>query len=159
MNTKKKQKKKEEEEEEGFIDIFIIMNTTYQFKRGHRLCWHESWEEKKGGNVHYGLCGFCNTKYTFGFSLSAPEFFFFFEAHFFGSGHCSMGPVHYLRDPKISFFNKTFTKNGPYSTIHTFKNYFVIVFLVFNKISGIQTHPKGLKKKKLDKWAVNDAFG
>ena len=38
MNTKKKTKKKEEEEEEGFIDIFIIMNTTYQFKRGHRLC-------------------------------------------------------------------------------------------------------------------------
>ena len=70
-----------------------------------------------------------------------------------------MGPMHYLQDPQISFFNKTFIKNESHGTIYMFKNYFVIVFLVLSKISGIQTHPKGLKKKKLDKWAVNDAFG
>ena len=50
-----------------------------------------------------------------------------------------MGPVHYLRDPKTSFFNKNFIKNGSHSTIHTFKNYFEIVFSIFSKISGIQT--------------------
>ena len=49
-------------------------------------------------------------------------------------------PVHYSRDPQTSFFNKTFIKNGSHDTIHTFKNYFVTVFSVFNKISGIQTH-------------------
>ena len=44
----------------------------------------------------------------------------------------SVGPVHCLWDPQTSFFNKTFIKNGPHSTIHTFKNYFVTMFLVFN---------------------------
>ena len=47
-------------------------------------------------------------------------------------------------DPQISFFINFFIKNGSYSTIHIFKNYFVTVFSVFsfNKISSIQTHPK-----------------
>ena len=35
-------------------------------------------------------------------------------------------------DPQISFFIKFFIKNGSYDTIHTFKNYFATVFLVFN---------------------------
>ena len=43
-----------------------------------------------------------------------------------------MGPVNNAWDPQTSFFNKTFIKNGSYSTIHTFKNYFATVFLVFN---------------------------
>ena len=30
------------------------------------------------------------------------------------------------------FFTKTFIKNGSHSTIHTFKNYFATVFLVFS---------------------------
>ena len=49
----------------------------------------------------------------------------------------SVGPVHYSRDPQTFFFNKTFIKNGSHGTIHTFKNYFVTVFSVFSKISGI----------------------
>ena len=51
-----------------------------------------------------------------------------------------VGLVHCSRDPQTSFFNKTFIKNGSHSTIYTFKNYFATVFLVFSKISGIQTH-------------------
>ena len=51
-----------------------------------------------------------------------------------------VGLVHCSRDLQTSFFNKTFIKNGSYDIIHTFKNYFVIVFSVFSKISGIQTH-------------------
>ena len=43
-----------------------------------------------------------------------------------------MGPVHCLRNPQPSFFNKTFIKNRFNGTIHTFKNYFAAVFLVFN---------------------------
>ena len=35
-------------------------------------------------------------------------------------------------DPQIFFFNKTFIKNGSHGTIHTFKNYFTTVFLVFS---------------------------
>ena len=33
-------------------------------------------------------------------------------------------------DPQISLFNNFFIKNGSHGTIHTFKNYFVIVFSV-----------------------------
>ena len=55
--------------------------------------------------------------------------------------HYLVCPVHCSRDPQISFFNKTFIKNGSHSTIHTFKNYFATVFSVFSKISGIQTDP------------------
>ena len=50
-----------------------------------------------------------------------------------------VGLVHCSRDPQTSFFNKTFIKNGSHSTIYTFKNYFATVFLVFSKISDIQT--------------------
>ena len=43
-----------------------------------------------------------------------------------------MGLVHSSRDPQTYFFNKIFIKNGSHDTIHIFKNYFVIIFLVFN---------------------------
>ena len=35
-------------------------------------------------------------------------------------------------DPQNSFFSNFFIKNGSYGIIHTFKNYFTIVFSVFN---------------------------
>ena len=35
-------------------------------------------------------------------------------------------------EPQILFFNNFFIKNGFYSIIHTFKNYFVIIFLIFS---------------------------
>ena len=50
-----------------------------------------------------------------------------------------MASVHYLRDLQTSFFNKTFIKNGSHNTIHIFKNYFITVFSIVNKINGIQT--------------------
>ena len=34
--------------------------------------------------------------------------------------------------PTNTFFSKIFIKTGFYDTIHTFKNYFVTVFLIFN---------------------------
>ena len=48
-----------------------------------------------------------------------------------------VGSVHYLRDLQTFFLNKILIKNGSHDTIHTFKNYFVTMFLVFSKISGI----------------------
>ena len=57
--------------------------------------------------------------------LYLPLFFFFFIAFPVGSVYCS-------RDPQTSFFNKIFIKNGSYSTIHIFKNYFTIMFLIFS---------------------------
>ena len=35
-------------------------------------------------------------------------------------------------DPQITLFSNFFIKNGSHGTIHTFKNYFATVFLVFN---------------------------
>ena len=76
------------------------------------------------------------------------HFFFFLRRATSGIMHCSVGPMHWsvspvhcLRNPQISFFIKTFIKNGSHCTIHTFKNYFTTVFLVFSKISCIQTDP------------------
>ena len=43
-----------------------------------------------------------------------------------------VGPVYYLQNSQISFFNNFFIKNGCRDTIHTFKNYFTTVFSVFN---------------------------
>ena len=45
-------------------------------------------------------------------------------------------------DPQISFFINFFIKNGSHSTIHTFKNYFAIMFSISTTISSIQTDPK-----------------
>ena len=43
-----------------------------------------------------------------------------------------MGPVNSTRDSQISLFSNFFIKIGFHGTIHTFKNYFATVFLVFN---------------------------
>ena len=40
--------------------------------------------------------------------------------------------MHYSQDPQTTFFNEKNFKTGSHSTIDTFKNYFVIVFSVFN---------------------------
>ena len=64
---------------------------------------------------------------------------FFLEAHFSQQIAFLVGHAHCSQNPQIFFFNKIFIKNESHGTIYTFKNYFVIVFLVFSKISGIQT--------------------
>ena len=71
--------------------------------------------------------------------------------------HCPTGPT-------TTFFQKKKNiKNGFHSIIHSYKNYFVTVFLVFNKISCIQIDPKSryresknpLKKTKRQ-WASGE---
>ena len=44
----------------------------------------------------------------------------------------NLGPMHCSQDPQTSFFRKNFIKNGSNGTIHTFKNYLVIMFSVFS---------------------------
>ena len=67
-------------------------------------------------------------------------FFFFFSLR--STFQCiSVGSVHSLWKSQTSFFNKTFIKNESHCTIHTFINYFVTLFSIFSKISGIQTDP------------------
>ena len=53
-----------------------------------------------------------------------------------------MGLVHCLRDSQTFFLSNFFIKNWSHDTINTFKNYFTTIFLVFIKISVIQTDPK-----------------
>ena len=49
------------------------------------------------------------------------------------TGMClSVGSIHCLRDSQTSFSNKIFIKNRSHGTIHTFKNYFTIIFSNFN---------------------------
>ena len=45
-------------------------------------------------------------------------------------------------DPQILFFNNFFIKNESHCTIHIFKNYFAIVFLILAKISSTQIDPR-----------------
>ena len=58
----------------------------------------------------------------------------------FFSGSCAL-----FMGPTSTFFSKNNFKIGSHGTIHTFKNYFTIVFLAFNfqflAISDIQTDP------------------
>ena len=56
----------------------------------------------------------------------------FWTSKFFTKNALSVDPMHCSRDPQISFFTKTFIKNGSHNTIHIFKNYFVTVFSIFS---------------------------
>ena len=86
------------------------------------------------------------------FSFSFFFFFFFLiecVSAFRGTMHCSC-TIHRTHNHFIQ--KKKNIKNGSYSTIHIFKNYFATVFSVFSKISCIQTnHLFQLKKWKKPK--------
>ena len=72
-------------------------------------------------------------------SASTFCFFFFLERGVsMALCHTNRFRVLFIRPTNI-FFSNFFIKNGSHITIHTFKNYFVTVFSVFSKISGIQT--------------------
>ena len=69
--------------------------------------------------------------------------FFFLHAFQLQGTKCTVHVlfIHYSRDPQPFYLEKNiYIKNCSHGTIHLFKNYFVIVFSVFNKISCIQTN-------------------
>ena len=79
-------------------------------------------------------------------SLSLSLFFFFFMHAFQPETKCTIHAlfIHCSWDPQPLYSEKNI-KNGSYSTIHTFKNYFATMFSVFSKISCIQMDSKCLK--------------
>ena len=74
--------------------------------------------------------------------VSAFSSLFILLLFFYRCAFCGflVGSMHGLWDTQTSFFNKSFIKNRSHNTIYTFKNYFITILSVFNKISGIQTH-------------------
>ena len=68
-------------------------------------------------------------------SASGVFLFFFFYARQWVGDKVTVHGTH-------NHFIKKKIKNGSYGTIHTFKNYFATVFLVFSKISCIQMDPE-----------------
>ena len=63
-------------------------------------------------------------------------FFFWVPATLFDQVNCEQCTHALFMDPKTLFFSNFFIKNEFHDTIHTFKNYFVTVFLVSTKISS-----------------------
>ena len=61
-----------------------------------------------------------------------------------------VGLVHCSRNPQTLLFNNFFIKNGSHSTIHTFKNYFTTVFLVFS-FQQNKLYPNGPLDNKFSK--------
>ena len=68
-------------------------------------------------------------------------FFFFWEKRVLVAKCSSSKSCALFMGPTNFFLNKTFIKNESHGTIHTFKNYFTTMFLIFNKINDIQTDP------------------
>ena len=70
---------------------------------------------------------------------------FFFRVACFDFSAVNSAPMHCSQVPQTSLFSNFFIKNGFYSTIHTFKNYFATVFSVFSiqfqQNNSIQTDP------------------
>ena len=113
------------------LQYFSVFNFSFQF----------STVSKRTLNMHLD-CGWKLCVYVFLFLFIYWEVLHHGECclspKFPKKLHCSVGLVHFLRDPQTSFFNKIFIKNKSHGTIHTFKNYFVTVFSIFSKISDIQ---------------------
>ena len=62
------------------------------------------------------------------------KFFFYnfsWKVWLFNRFLATCGSYALFTDPQISLFNNFFIKNGFYSTIYTFKNYFATVFFCF----------------------------
>ena len=70
-------------------------------------------------------------------------FFFFVQPAIVDKSTVNSAQCVLFTDPQITLFNHFFIKNGSHSTIHTFKNYFVTVFLVFS-FQLYQTDPPSL---------------
>ena len=64
--------------------------------------------------------------------FQARVFSFYFTAAVVDQVFCEQCTRTLFIDPQTSLFSNFFIKNGSHGTIHTFKNYFDTVFLVFS---------------------------
>ena len=74
-----------------------------------------------------------DSRHDFTFTIFAFIFFFFFNAY------CNITLIYCAKDKMHCLY----TVHGSHDTIHTFKNYFVIVFLVFS-FNKNKLYPNGL---------------
>ena len=63
-------------------------------------------------------------------NVSLFFFFFLFQPHYLIKSTMNSAQMHCSWVQQIPLFSHFFIKNGSYGTIHTFKNYFAIVFSV-----------------------------
>ena len=129
------------------------------------LRWKEEWEYKeekshcKGGKEnleknHYTLknCN-CVQGYIWEVHFALPRrvcvsvfsFFFSWKVWLFNQFSATCGSCALFTDPQILLFSNFFIKNGPHSTIYTFKNYFAIMFFSF-QFSVVSKRTLSLKK-------------
>ena len=66
-------------------------------------------------------------------------FLFFVQSAIVDKSTVNSASMHCSQVPQITLFSNFFIKNGSYSTIYIFKNYFATVFSVSAKIRCIQT--------------------
>ena len=77
------------------------------------------------------------TRFASAFPPLFFSFFFFYRECWLLCVNSAL--MHCSRDSQTSLFSNFFIKNGSHGTIHTFKNYFVTMFLVFS----FQLYPNG----------------
>ena len=83
--------------------------------------------------------------------LKSAFSFFFFKPAFVDIFTVNSAPIHCSQTYKLHFSTTFSIKNGSYGIIHTFKNYFVIMFSVsVFRFSTNKLNPNSaLKKKKI----------
>ena len=94
----------------------------------------------------YNVCVWIRMTYML---LAFCIFFFFFSFLFFACVsiledkiYCSYTVYVLFKGLTTILLKNIYIKNWSHGTVHTFKNYFDIVFSVFHKISCIQIEPK-----------------
>ena len=113
-----------DEEDESVLRIFIGFECTFRCGLDLRFAFSSS--------------SFFHSLFFFSFFLAA---IFYFSSMYIAHFSNTSGSVYCLRDSQTSLFSNFFIKNWFHGTIHTFKNYFTIVFSVFSKINYIQIDP------------------
>ena len=88
-----------------------------------------SWIQKKAKDWGEVWIRFIASTFCF---QRVSAIFFFFGSRTCWLFVCEQCICAIFMDPQISFFSNFFIKNGSHGIIHIFKNYFAIVFSVFN---------------------------
>ena len=100
--------------------------------------------------IHYWM----EAIWVFGFKARFHVYDFCFYFLFFFNGYCNITLIYCTKDKMRCLY----TVHGSHNTIHTFKNYFVIVFSVFS-FSKNKLYPnESLMYKIKECWQIFDFF-